>query len=152
MSSAFTEPGSVKKPQNVMNEECMNESCITCPKSQDTQGAIMGGKFIFTHVCSVTSVVSDSLRPHGLYSSAGSSVHGILQAGILTGLGCHALLRGIFPTHGSNPCLLGFLHCRWIFFFFFFFTTEPPGRSKFIFSRLQNLKSLYCSHCLLGVE
>ena len=29
------------------------------------------------------SVVSDSLRPHGLYSSPGSSVHGILQARIL---------------------------------------------------------------------
>ena len=29
------------------------------------------------------SVVSDSLRPHGLYSLTGSSVHGILQARIL---------------------------------------------------------------------
>ena len=25
--------------------------------------------------------------------------------------GCHFLLQGIFPTQGSNPCLL---HCRWI--------------------------------------
>ena len=29
------------------------------------------------------SVLSDSLQPHGLYSSPGSSVHGILQARIL---------------------------------------------------------------------
>ena len=31
-----------------------------------------------------------------------------------TGVGCHALLQGIFLTQGSNPCLLGLLHCRWI--------------------------------------
>ena len=34
-------------------------------------------------VCVSCSVVSDSLRPHGLYSSSGSSVHGILRARIL---------------------------------------------------------------------
>ena len=28
-----------------------------------------------------------------------------------TGVGCHVLLQGIFPTQGSNP---GLLHCRWI--------------------------------------
>ena len=27
-----------------------------------------------------------------------------------TGVGCHALLQGIFPTQGSNPRLLCFLH------------------------------------------
>ena len=26
-------------------------------------------------------------------------------------MGCHFLLQGIFPTQGSNPCLL---HCRWV--------------------------------------
>ena len=26
-----------------------------------------------------------------------------------TGVGCHPLLQGIFPTQGSNPCLL-YLH------------------------------------------
>ena len=30
-----------------------------------------------------------------------------------TGVGCHALLQGIFPTQGSN---LGLLHCRWILY------------------------------------
>ena len=30
-----------------------------------------------------------------------------------TGLGCHFLLQGIFPTQGSN---LGLLHCRRIFY------------------------------------
>ena len=28
-----------------------------------------------------------------------------------TGVDCHALLQGIFPTQGLNP---GLLHCRWI--------------------------------------
>ena len=27
-----------------------------------------------------------------------------------TGKGCHAHLQGIFPTQGSNPCLLHLLH------------------------------------------
>ena len=30
-----------------------------------------------------------------------------------TGVGCHALLQGIFPTHRSNPSLL---YCRWILY------------------------------------
>ena len=38
------------------------------------------------------------------YSPPGSSVHGILQARILEN--CHSLLQGIFPTQGSNLCLL----------------------------------------------
>ena len=33
-----------------------------------------------------------------------------------TGTGCHALHQGIFPTQGSNPNLLQFLHCRWILY------------------------------------
>ena len=41
--------------------------------------------YMYTHVhgCSATSVMSNSLRPHGLCSLPGSSVHGILQARIL---------------------------------------------------------------------
>ena len=27
-----------------------------------------------------------------------------------TGVGCHVILQGIFPTQGQNPCLLCFLH------------------------------------------
>ena len=44
--------------------------------------------------------------------SPGSSVHGILQATILEWVN-HALLRGIFPTQGSN---LGLLHCGQILY------------------------------------
>ena len=39
------------------------------------------------------------------------------------GVGCHLLLQGIFPTQGSNPCLLHLL--RWQGGFF---TTEPPQK------------------------
>ena len=38
----------------------------------------------------------------------GSSVNGD-SPGKNTGVGCHALLQGIFPTQGLNP---GFLHFR----------------------------------------
>ena len=40
------------------------------------------------------------------YSLPGSSVHGILQARMNTGEGCHALYMGIFPTQGLNLHLL----------------------------------------------
>ena len=45
-------------------------------------------------------------------SPPGSSVFGILP-GKNTGVGCHALLQGIFLTHGSNS---GLLHCRQILY------------------------------------
>ena len=32
-------------------------------------------------------------------------------AGQNTGVGCHSLLQGIFPTQGLKP---GLLHCQWI--------------------------------------
>ena len=38
-------------------------------------------------------------------SLPGSSLPGILH-GKNTGVGCHFLLQGIFPTQGSNPGLL----------------------------------------------
>ena len=42
-------------------------------------------------------------------SPPGSSVHGD-SPDKNTGVGCHALLQGIFPTQGSNPYLLHLLH------------------------------------------
>ena len=43
------------------------------------------------------------------YSLPGSSVYGDTP-GKNNGVGCHALLQGIFLTQGSNPGLLGLLH------------------------------------------
>ena len=45
-------------------------------------------------------------------SPPGSSVRGD-SPGKNTGVGCHALLQGIFPTQGSNS---GLPHCRWILY------------------------------------
>ena len=45
-------------------------------------------------------------------SLPGSSVRGD-SPGKNTGVRCHALLQGIFPTQGSNP---GLLHCKWILY------------------------------------
>ena len=52
------------------------------------------------------SVMSDSLRPHGLYSPWNSP-------GQNTGVGSLSLLQGIFPTQELNP---GLPHCRWILY------------------------------------
>ena len=56
---------------------------------------------------------SDSLQSHGLkptrllcpWNSLGN-----------TGVGCHALLEGIFPSQGLNLCLLHLLHWRQILY------------------------------------
>ena len=55
-------------------------------------------------VCEVASVVSDSLQPYGLqpvrllcpWDSPGKN----------SGVGCHALFQGIFPSQGSDLHLL----------------------------------------------
>ena len=52
------------------------------------------------------SVVSDFLRPHGLYSPWNSPCQD-------TGVGSLSLLQGIFPSQGSNP---GLSHCRQILY------------------------------------
>ena len=50
--------------------------------------------------------MSDSLRPHGLYSPWNSP-------GQNTSVCSLSLLQGIFATQGSNP---GLPHCRWILY------------------------------------
>ena len=52
------------------------------------------------------SVVSDSLRPHGLYIPRNSP-------GQNTGVSSFSLLQGIFPTQGLKPALR---HCRQILY------------------------------------
>ena len=58
------------------------------------------------HVCESHSVMSDSLRPHGLYSPWNSP-------GQNTRVGGLSLLQGIFPNQGWNP---GLPHCRRILY------------------------------------
>ena len=53
---------------------------------------------------SVCSVVSNSVRPHGLQPTRLLRPWG--SPGKNTGVGCHFLLQGIFPAQGSNLHLL----------------------------------------------
>ena len=67
-------------------------------------------------------------------SPSGSSAHGILQDN--TGVGCHILLQGIFPTQGSNPSLLSLLHWQ---------TGSLPNKQSHI-NKWKDLLSWRC-HC-----
>ena len=67
--------------------------------------------YVCVCVCSVTQLCSTLCDPMDC-SPPGSSVHG-KSPGKNTGVSCHALLQGIFPTQGSN---LGLLHCRQILY------------------------------------
>ena len=62
-------------------------------------------------LCLVTQSCPTLCHPMGC-SPPGSFVHGD-SPGKNTGVGCYALLQGIFPTQGSNP---GLLHCRQILY------------------------------------
>ena len=91
-------------------------------------------------------------------SLPGSSVHGN-SPGKNTGVGCHALLQGIFPTQGSNLCLLP-ASPAWPGRFF---TTESPEKpivtliwGLFLFGKpLEEVESLIiqtCLKCLMGSD
>ena len=65
-------------------------------------------------------------------SPPGSSVHGILQARVLDGVGSHAVLQGSFLTQGLNPCLLCLLHWQ-----AGSSPLEPPGKPINLLVRTQ---------------
>ena len=74
------------------------------------------------------SVTLTLLRLHGLWPAR------LLcpwdSPGQNTGVGCHFLLQGIFPTQGWNPGLLPWQRG--------FFTTEPPGKPALICDNLHD--------------
>ena len=63
------------------------------------------------YVCSVAQSCLTLCDPID-FNSPGSTVHGDSPVKN-TGVGCHALLQGIFPNQGSNP---GLPHCRLILY------------------------------------
>ena len=111
-----------------LNEHsCANVPCTSVPSSVALSSppfalslnlGIFSAQLWLTNFCGIMassalqseseshSVMSGSLPPHGLYSPWNSR-------GQNTGVGCHALLQGIFPTQGSNP---GLLPCRRILY------------------------------------
>ena len=70
-------------------------------------------------VCVSCSLLSGSLQPCGLQPTRLLCPWG--SPGKNAGVGCHALLQGIFPIQGSDPCLLGSCMAGCLF------TCEPPG-------------------------
>ena len=80
---------------------------VSCPASQDKNMDDIEGRVL----CLVTQWCPALCDPMDC-SPPGSSVHGDLP-GKNTGVGCHALLQGIFPTQVSNPDLT---HCGWILY------------------------------------
>ena len=77
-----------------------NSIWVTCSRCSDSRFLVQESE------SESHSVVSDSLRPHGLYSPWNSP-------GQNTGVGSHSLLQGIFSTQGLN---WGVLHCRQILY------------------------------------
>ena len=69
-------------------------------------------------------------------SSLSFSVRGIFHKN--TGVGCHFLLQGIFPTQGSKPHLLHLLHWQ-----VGSLPREPPGKPVLLFAN-----SLFDNHHL----
>ena len=80
-------------------------------------------------VCSVAQSCPTLCEPMDC-SQPGSPVHGIFS-GKNAGMGCHLLLQGIFPTQGSNLCLLHWSPAL----VGKFFTTAPPGKPSLILTK-----------------
>ena len=66
---------------------------------------------VWVSVCSVTSILSNSLQPYGLQPSRLLCPQDFTGKNI--GVGCDALLQGILPTQGLKPHLL---HCQWVLY------------------------------------
>ena len=79
------------------------------------------------HAC---SVVVNSLSPHGLQLA--SLLCPWDSSGKDTGMGCHFLLQGIFPTQGLN---LGLLHC-WQILYHLGHLGSPREQCKTLLSSL----------------
>ena len=107
----------LEPPRLIWLSPSARPSAMNFPRSLTDHTAELRGGFItplrrlkqtasLSHVQSLQ--VCPTLQPHGL-GPPGSSVHGILQARTLKWAAISSS-RGIFPTQGSNPCLLCLLH------------------------------------------
>ena len=85
--------------------EVLTKGCAATPFIFSPEHAFL------TVLCSVTQSCPTVCNPIDC-SLPGSSAHGDFP-GKSTGVGCHALLQGIFPTQGLNP---GLPQCRWILY------------------------------------
>ena len=97
-----------------------------------------------THACSVASGVSNCVQPYGLLLPA-KLLCPWDSPGKNTGVGCCALLQGIFPTQGLN---LHLLHYRWILYHWATMEAQIPssGASKFPTSKNHKRKENWQHH------
>ena len=65
----------------------------------DYGNSLGNGLILQTHLAKVQEELRQQMKA---YTPSGKGGH--------TGIGCHALLQRIFPTHGSNQCFLHLLH------------------------------------------
>ena len=95
--------------------------------------------------CSLTSVISDSGWSHGLQPTR--LPYPWDSPGEKTAMGCHALLQGILPTQGLNPCLLCLLHWQ-----VGSLPLAPPGKPLWYIYELMNVNLIYCYHFTIYVN
>ena len=99
--------------------QCVNKSASTARAALKStlSGKLLGA--VLVSCC--RHLESESVSCSVVFNP--SWLHGLEPAGLLclwnssvknTGLGCHFLLPGIFPTQGLNP---GLLHCRQILYY-----------------------------------
>ena len=93
-----------------MTPNLANEELLTFTESLSNAG--LKGLVLDTHALCLVARSCLTLCDPMDCRLPDSSIHGD-SPGKNTGVGCHALLQGIFPTQGSNP---GFLHCRLVLY------------------------------------
>ena len=90
---------------------CCKEDPVK-PKLKKKKGGVNNNSCLFCAVLCLVAQSCPTLCNPMDCSLPGSSVHGD-SSGKNTGVSCHALLQGIFPTQESNP---GLLCCRRILY------------------------------------
>ena len=85
----------------VMLEHLSNSTCFSILNDFCSLSSEPGSELLVWHAC---SVMSNSSWPHGLV--ARQAPLSMEFSSKNPGVGCHFLLQGIFPTRGSNSCLL----------------------------------------------
>ena len=92
---------------------------------------------------------------HGVAKSRTQLEHGLGPTRLLcprgssgknTGMGCHFFFQGLFQTQGSNPWLLGLLHCQQILYHLSHQGSPWSGLSMHAITSKGWLKTLVASH------